>query len=83
MTKEPLKLLPQGRGWAVFDGRDRLSGTIGNLALAEETLEQIDRRRRAEANPRPCLCCNRIFPSEGPHNRLCDTCNRHAREAMI
>jgi hypothetical protein len=23
---------------------------------------------------RPCLCCNKLFPSEGPHNRLCGTC---------
>lgn len=23
---------------------------------------------------RPCLCCGTAFVSEGPHNRMCDTC---------
>lgn len=31
-------------------------------------------RRRKPALMRPCLCCQTTFNSEGPHNRLCDTC---------
>ena len=23
---------------------------------------------------RPCLCCGKSFTSDGPHNRLCNTC---------
>lgn len=23
---------------------------------------------------RPCMCCGRVFASDGPHNRLCSTC---------
>jgi hypothetical protein len=26
--------------------------------------------------PRPCLCCEIPFASEGPHNRLCQNCRR-------
>jgi hypothetical protein len=25
---------------------------------------------------RPCMCCTEVFPSEGAHNRLCDSCRR-------
>lgn len=36
-----------------------------------------ERRLRAEsATVRPCLRCQSPFPSEGPHNRLCDPCRR-------
>ena len=32
---------------------------------------------------RPCMCCREPFPSEGIHNRLCNTCrNRGSAEAM-
>lgn len=23
---------------------------------------------------RPCMCCGKTFPSEGPHNRMCGPC---------
>lgn len=26
--------------------------------------------------PRPCLCCGRVFQSEGVHNRLCASCRQ-------
>lgn len=41
-------------------------------------------RRRGLAVPalagseRACLCCTAEFVSEGPHNRLCDTCRASA-----
>lgn len=25
---------------------------------------------------RPCMCCQRKFPSAGPHNRLCNSCRK-------
>lgn len=30
--------------------------------------------------PRPCMCCRKIIVSEGPHNRLCDTCRAKGGE---
>ncbi|WP_428247259.1 hypothetical protein [Ferrovibrio sp.] len=30
------------------------------------------------ARERPCLCCRRVFPSAGNHNRLCDHCGSRA-----
>lgn len=35
--------------------------------------------RKASMKPRPCLRCDRPFDSEGPHNRLCDSCDQYAR----
>lgn len=32
----------------------------------------IDKQRMT----RSCMCCKKIFRSEGPHNRLCGTCRR-------
>lgn len=34
------------------------------------------RPRAAGTHPRPCLACGKSFPSEGPHNRLCNRCRR-------
>ena len=31
-------------------------------------------RNRVRVKRRLCLRCDREFPSEGPHNRLCQTC---------
>lgn len=29
---------------------------------------------KPETTPRKCMCCQREFPSEGAHNRLCPRC---------
>jgi len=31
-------------------------------------------RRTTRMKQRPCLRCDRMFQSEGPHNRLCQAC---------
>jgi hypothetical protein len=31
-------------------------------------------RRAVKLKERACLRCDRVFLSEGPHNRLCDVC---------
>lgn len=55
------------------------------LGLTEQTpaagrkrilIRSVNLERRDRAHPRPCLCCQREFRSEGAHNRLCDTCRR-------
>ncbi|MGY3693370.1 putative paraquat-inducible protein A [Bradyrhizobium sp. USDA 3240] len=44
--------------------------------LATEQHEQ----RWANKTPRSCMCCNKVFPSEGRHNRVCQSCkDREAR----
>jgi hypothetical protein len=34
----------------------------------------VPRRTRRRTQRRPCLRCDRVFPSAGPHNRLCARC---------
>lgn len=44
----------------------------------EAFLGDIKRGERTEGQPRNCLGCGREFMSEGPHNRMCDTCRRNS-----
>ena len=37
---------------------------------------------RAKVRVRPCMCCSKPFPSEGAHNRLCNTCRRADGDPM-
>ncbi|MCE6959654.1 GcrA family cell cycle regulator [Cereibacter sphaeroides] len=43
-------------------------------AVAQVQLALGRTSRRPGAKVRPCLCCQRQFFSEGPGNRICDTC---------
>lgn len=59
--------LPNGRQSPSFRWRDE----------AERWLAQnLDRvgLTTAKRGARPCLCCGRVFDSEGIHNRLCNPC---------
>jgi hypothetical protein len=41
----------------------------------DEALKAMDQLElRANSITRPCMACQDLFPSEGPHNRLCDIC---------
>jgi hypothetical protein len=44
-------------------------------------LPHVPRQRRpkptAPTTRRDCLRCDRAFPSEGPHHRLCDRCRNY------
>ena len=57
------------------------------LERSEEKMARILRRRskrsRKTATPkeRVCLRCDRRFLSEGPHNRLCQTCREYLADA--
>lgn len=42
---------------------------MGNERFSKPEMDVRARRRL-----RPCMCCKAEFPSEGPHNRLCDPC---------
>jgi hypothetical protein len=61
----------------------RISGlTIGQLNYRLAKAIPPKPRRRKSALMRPCLCCQTTFNSEGPHNRLCDTCRRQRLTAF-
>lgn len=32
--------------------------------------------KKSEGSRRPCLCCKRLFNSQGPHHRLCNECRQ-------
>lgn len=34
----------------------------------------MHRKFKSSCKTRPCMCCERLFFSEGIHNRLCDDC---------
>lgn len=44
----------------------------GKPSTRRESTRRTPRAR--EAVVRPCLRCGHSFPSEGPHNRLCNRC---------
>ena len=48
-----------------------------DLRAEAEYAERATTQANSNARPRKCLRCERIFESEGPHNRLCDECRNH------
>lgn len=36
-------------------------------------------RRKVKIQPRNCLRCERKFPSDGAHNRMCQACREHCQ----
>ncbi|WP_333830513.1 hypothetical protein [Pararhodobacter sp.] len=75
-----LTVRPWGVGYAIWQGDKRVTGQIGNAAIAERTADLLT--IKSQAKPRPCLCCNATFISAGPGNRLCDTCRRYAAQIV-
>ena len=69
--------------------RQMLSAGETYTKIAESLNRSVDRVREKAADlqcnsqslprarPRRCLRCNKLFNSEGPHNRICDECKRH------
>jgi len=47
---------------------------------AEQQRDALQREAdlKAKRFDRPCLCCGRVFPSAGIHNRMCDVCRRQS-----
>lgn len=83
MTRNVLRLLDcatrkyqSGNLWRRVDvlAAKDLIPSLGS-ALAERR-KGYEQRESTKPNLRPCMCCERPFPSEGIHNRLCANC-RH------
>ncbi|MEQ9639798.1 MAG: hypothetical protein RIM84_07195 [Alphaproteobacteria bacterium] len=77
------------RLWNAGIALAEIAGRLGRSAEAVRSrarrLRLAPRRRRRGAATvapggieRNCLCCTAEFVSEGPHNRLCDTCRGSA-----
>ena len=65
------------RGYAVFQGRKQVSGSVGYRWLAEEQRDKLI--RQGKGRDRSCMTCGKTFRSEGRHNRMCDGCRKSAR----
>lgn len=66
--------------WAVFDGDgNRVSGIFNSHVEAECRLQKLqeEARQKSATRERPCMCCGKVFESEGIHNRLCNYCRTH------
>ena len=60
-----------------FEARAWLAAQADALAAAQQI--EVD---ALGGRIRPCMCCQENFRSEGPHNRLCNSCrNRASHEA--
>ena len=67
-----------GRGyWAIFRGRERVSG----MDVMDRVLDRLEERARAgKCRRRACLCCGTSFMSEGAHHRMCNLCRRRSHD---
>lgn len=77
MTRASVTVEPEGYGWVVMRDGKKLFGAVSAKWRAEEKRDQI--LREMQHKDRPCIRCNEVFKSEGPHNRLCKSCREYAR----
>ena len=69
-----------GLGYVVVDPDDNV--VPGTQTSSREIADlqakglQSARDARLKRGPRNCLCCGRMFVSEGIHNRMCDSCRK-------
>lgn len=54
----------------------RIKVTKRNFAPASVQKPGAGTDSRKQGKKRPCLCCGKIFWSEGAHNRLCQSCKK-------
>jgi hypothetical protein len=74
MNAPRLDVRGSGEAFAVMlDGR-RVSMPFNKPELAWAAAARLERALRTTT--RACLCCAAAFPSEGPHNRLCNHCRQ-------
>lgn len=69
-----------GHGYAVFDGKQRLTGPISNRDIACRAMDrkEDEARHAKQARNRACLTCGDEFWSTGHGHRMCGTCRGRA-----
>lgn len=63
-----------GHAWWVLSDGEKVAGPYKHQDYAEDRADTL--KRAAKRKKRPCMCCGKVFLSEGPHNRLCDECRQ-------
>jgi uncharacterized paraquat-inducible protein A len=84
--KKPHRVAPFEGGWSVLDADGvRVSKRLQLREYANDLRRQMDAdlTQIGQKGVRACMCCQTAFKSEGPHNRLCDTCRRHPDTDMV
>ncbi len=67
-----LQVVGSHMNFHVYFGTQRLAGPFKNIANAISAATAIE--RRSHIRERACLTCGTTFQSEGPHNRMCNSC---------
>ena len=66
-------LLIDMRGYSNDRARTVMERKENNMARRARAIPKSP-SKKVELTYRDCLRCDRVFPSEGPYNRLCKTC---------
>lgn len=71
-----LRIEKWGRGYAVFDGTQRVTGVNSNRDIALRALDRMESEARyaKQARSRNCLTCGHEFWSTSHGHRMCDGC---------
>ena len=77
-----LEVKGSNRSYAVYRDGARITQIYYQRTQAEQRMEVL--KRTDASSFRRCMCCTKEFESEGPHNRLCNTCRgQNFDQAML
>lgn len=68
---------PVSGGYVVLDPNGVRASTpvlFSTQAMLLRDKIQREADQLAKRGPRPCMCCEALFESDGVHNRMCDKC---------
>ncbi len=66
--------------YKVLDPSGCVAARYAHRDRAEAKADALTRAPHDRAKERPCMCCRRVFRSEGIHNRLCTECRRQTAD---
>jgi hypothetical protein len=82
--------LVRGKGYVVIDEQaNSLTDPTPFRLIAEGLRAKLQREAdlkvaaKLKQIKRPCLCCSKVFASEGIHNRLCSSCQADPAQLRI
>lgn len=76
---------PTRSGYVIYSpDREVVAGpfTDRNRALMDRDKRQREADAKQKRGRRACMCCRQEFDSEGPHNRLCNTCRLASHDTL-